>query len=121
MLTLPPAVRVFVCLEPTDMRKGFDGLAAATREVIREDPLSGHLFVFFNRRRDRVKTIFWDRTGLVIWYKRLEKARFKLAMLETKRNNKRAEIESADLTLILEGIDLAGAKRRPRFVPKKTA
>jgi transposase len=120
MLTLPPSVRVFVCLEPTDMRKGFDGLAAATREIIKQDPLSGHLFVFFNRRRDRAKTLFWDRTGLVVWYKRLEKARFKLSSLEAKRNDRRAEIESAELTLILEGIDLKGAKRRRRFVPRKT-
>ena len=60
-----------MCAEPTDMRKGFDGLAAATCEIICEDPLSGHLYVFFNRRRNRVKAMFWDRNGLCIWYKRL--------------------------------------------------
>jgi transposase len=119
MLTLPPAVRVFVCLEATDMRKGFDGLAAATRELIREDPLSGHLFVFFNRRRNRVKTLFWDRSGLCIWYKRIEKGRFQLNVLDTYRRGRRAEIEAAELALILEGIDLANAKRRPRFTPRQ--
>ena len=67
MLTLPPSVRVFVHLGPTDMRRSLDGLAAMTRQIIRQDPLSGHLFVFFNRRRDRVKVLAWDRTGLCIW------------------------------------------------------
>ncbi len=119
MLTFPPAVRVFLCLEPTDMRKGFDGLAAVTREMIGEDPLSGHLFVFFNRRRDRVKMLVWDRSGLVVWYKRLEKGRFRLTSFEGHGQGRRAEIEAAELALILEGIELANAKRRPRFTPRK--
>ncbi len=103
------------------MRKGFNGLAAATREVIGEDPLSGHLFVFFNRRRNLVKSLLWDRTGLCIWYKRIEKSRFQLASLDSLRHGQRAEIEAADLSLILEGIELKGAKRRPRFTPRKLA
>ncbi len=121
MLTLPPAVRVFVCLEATDMRKGFDGLAAVTRERLEEDPFSGHLFVFFNRRRDRVKAMFWDRSGLCIWYKRIEKGRFRLTALDAHRDGQHAEIEAAELMLILEGIDLSGARRRARFNPRKTA
>lgn len=121
MLTLPPAVRVFVCLEATDMRKGFDGLVAVTRERLEENPFSGHLFVFFNRRKDRVKTLFWDRSGLCIWYKRIEKGRFRLTSLDAYRDGQRAEIEAAELTLILEGIDLSQAKRRARFVPRQTA
>lgn len=121
MLTLPPAVRIFVCLDATDMRKGFDGLAAVTRERLAEDPLSGHLFVFFNRRRDRVKILFWDRSGLVVWYKRIEKSRFRLASLDAHRDGCRAEVEAAELSLILEGIDLARAQRRARFVPRQTA
>lgn len=121
MLTLPPAVRIFVCLDPTDMRKGFDGLVAVTRERLEEDPFSGHLFVFFNRKRDRTKALFWDRSGLVVWYKRIEKGRFRLRALEAQRDGHRAEIEAAELALILEGIDLSHAKRRPRFTPRKTA
>jgi transposase len=121
MLTLPPAVRIFVCLDPTDMRKGFDGLVAVTREQLEADPFSGHLFVFFNRRRDRVKVLFWDRSGLCIWYKRIEKGRFRLTSLEALRDGQGAEVEAAELALILEGIDLSGARRRERFMPGKTA
>lgn len=121
MLTLPPSVRVFVCLEPTDMRKGFDGLAAVTRDRLNEDPLSGHLFAFFNRRKDRVKILFWDRSGLIVWYKRIERGHFRLASLDVHRDGCRAEVEAAELALILEGIDLSRAKRRPRFVPRQIA
>ncbi len=76
---LPSSVRVFVCLTPADMRRSLDGLAALTREILREDPLSGHLFVYFNRRRDRVKVLLWDRSGLALFYKRLEKGTFRLS------------------------------------------
>ena len=113
MLTLPPSVRVFVCLGPTDMRRSFDGLAGMVGEIIGEDPLSGHLFVFFNRRRDRVKILFWDRTGLVIWYKRLEEGVFTLPAVDA--DTRCTEMTSVDLSLILEGIDLSGARRRKRF------
>ena len=116
MLTLPPSVRVFVHLGPTDMRRSLDGLAAMTREIIRRDPLSGHLFVFFNRRRDRVKILFWDRSGLCLWYKRLEAGVFKLPVPSNPHRHS-VEMESAELSLILEGIDLRGARRRERFVP----
>lgn len=120
MLTLPPSVRIFVCLTPADMRRSLDGLAAMTREVLREDPLSGHLFVYFNRRRDRVKILLWDRSGLCLYYKRLEKGVFRLSSLDHPKR-KRAEVEAAELALILEGIDLANAKRRARFVPRRSA
>ena len=119
MLTLPPVVRILVCLSPADMRRSLDGLAALTREILREDPLSGHLFAFFNRRHNRVKILFWDRSGLCLYYKRLEKGTFRLSALEDSKGP-RAEIEAAELALILEGIDLAGAQRRARFVPRKT-
>jgi transposase len=119
MLTLPPSVRIFVCLTPADMRRSLDGLAAMTREILKEDPLSGHLFVFFNRRRDRTKILLWDRSGLCLYYKRIERGVFRLASLE-RPNRIRAEIEAAELALILEGIDLSQAKRRKRFVPRKT-
>ncbi len=120
MLTLPPSVRIFVCLSPADMRRSLDGLSAMTREVLREDPLSGHLFVFFNRRCNRTKILFWDRSGLCLYYKRLEKGVFRPSAL-ARADQKRIEIEAADLALLLEGIDLSHAKRRPRFTPRKSA
>lgn len=116
MLSLPPAVKVFLASEPADMRRSFDGLAALTRDVIRRDPFSGHLFVFRSRLGDRVKILYWDRSGFVLWYKRLEKGVFRFPRSDTHS----VEIESADLGLLLEGIDLAGAKRRERFAPRST-
>jgi transposase len=112
---LPPAVRVFLAVGPADLRRSFDGLAAMTREVIREDPLSGHLFVFSNRRRDRVKVLFWDRSGFVLWYKRLEKGVFRFPSAGAGS----VEVEAAELMLLLEGIDLAGSRRRERWVPNR--
>jgi transposase len=110
---LPPAVRIFLAAGPADLRRSFDGLAAMAREVVREDPLSGHLFVFRNRSGDRVKILFWDRSGFVLWYKRLEKGTFRFPHVEGER----VEVEAGELMLWLEGIELAGARRRPRFVP----
>ena len=72
MILLSSAVRIFLCTRPTDMRKGFDGLAGLVQERFGQDPLSGHLFVFLNRRRDRIKILYWDRDGLAIWYKKHE-------------------------------------------------
>ena len=114
MLTWPPTVRIFVSTQPTDMRRSFDGLAMITRENMGQDPLSGHLFVFFNRRGDRVKIMFWDRSGFCIWYKRLEQGVFRLPQSVVNMPN--PEVEVADLSLILEGIDLSSARRRKRFV-----
>jgi transposase len=120
MLTLPPTVRIFVSLAPADMRCSLDGLAALTRAVLNEDPLSGHLFVFFNRRRNRTKILLWDRSGLCLYYKRLEKGVFRLTAFE-QMGRVRAELEAAELALILEGIDLAHARRRQRWKPQESA
>lgn len=117
MLMLPPAVRLFIACEPADLRRSFDGLAALTREVIRQDPLSGHLFVFRNRVGDRVKILFWDRSGYCLWYKRLEKGVFRFPTGEAGS----IEVEAAELMLLLEGIELASANRRARFVPRRAA
>ncbi len=114
MLTWPPTVRIFVSTQPTDMRRSFDGLAMITGEGMGQGPLSGHLFVFFNRRGDRVKIMFWDRSGFCIWYKRLEQGVFRLPQSIVNMPN--PEVEIADLSLILEGIDLSSARRRKRFV-----
>ena len=111
MLSLPPSVRIYLCLEPADMRRSFDGLAAMTETIIGQNPLSGHLFVFCNKRRDRVKILVWDRTGYCLWYKRLERGVFHFPSGEGGS----AEIPLSELTLILEGIELVGARRRKRF------
>jgi transposase len=111
--TLPPSVRIFVGAAPVDMRRSFDGLAAVAMQVVGRDPRSGHLFVFFGRARDRVKVLFWDRTGYCLLYKRLEKRTFRLPVLP--KDATAIELESADLALILEGIDLAAAERHRRY------
>lgn len=80
MLTLPQTVRIYVAAEPVDLRKGFDGLAAATRFLLRQDPLSGHLFVFMNRRANRLKVFLFERSGYLLLYKRLERGRFHLPL-----------------------------------------
>lgn len=117
MLTLPPTVRIYLAAEPVDLRRGFDGLAAATRQIIREDPLSGHLFVFVNRRRNRMKILLWERSGYLLLYKRLERARFHLPHVSVA-GRRHVEMEASELTLMMEGIDLRGAQRRRRWVPQ---
>lgn len=116
MLMLSRAVRIFIATEATDMRRSFDRLAEMTRRVIGQDPLAGHFFVFFNRPRDRVKILAWERGGFVIWYKRLEEGFFRLPAAKDGV----IELDAAELTLILEGIELAGAKRQPRYTPGQT-
>lgn len=111
MLSLPPSVRIFICLQPADMRRSFDGLAAMVEQVVARDPLSGHLFVFRNRRGDRVKILYWDRDGYALWYKRLERGVFRFP----QREDAGVEVSTADLMLILEGIDVTGLKRRKRY------
>ena len=113
MLSWPPTVRVFVATEATDMRCGFDRLAAQVRDLLGQDPLSGHLFVFFSRWGDRVKILFWDRTGFCLYYKRLERGVFHRPRSE--ENPGPAELPVPELMLILEGLDLSEAKRRKRF------
>ena len=112
MLLFPSAVRIFVCLKPVDMRRSFDGLSALAEKVLGESPLSGHLFVFGSSRGDRVKILYWDRDGYALWYKRLEVGVFKFPMEEGAGR----EMSAADLLLLLEGIDVSGAKRSKRFV-----
>ena len=114
MFLWPPSVRIFIATQPVDLRKSFDSLAEVTRTVIRQEPLSGHLFVFFNRERHRVKILFWDRSGYVLHYKRLERGFFRVP----HEAGGAVEMEATELALLLEGIDLSGAKRRLRFVPR---
>jgi transposase len=111
MLSLPASVRVFVAVEPADLRKGFDGLAQMTRDAIDQDPLSGHFFVFANRRRDRVKILYWDRDGFAVWMKRLEKGTFRWPAVDATH----IEWSSVELAAVLGGIDLNETKKRPRY------
>ena len=118
MLTLGTRARIYVAAEAIDLRKGFDTLAAATRSIIREDPLSGHWFVFVNRRRNRLKVLVWEPSGYLMLYKRLERGCFQLATTPAV-GARHVEIEATELGLMMEGIDLRGARRRARWSPQK--
>jgi transposase len=114
MFTLPSSVRIYIASEASDLRRGFDGLSALTRSVIGENPMSGHLFVFLNRRRNRIKVLAWDRTGYVLLYKRLERGTFRIPV-EPKVGERHVEVDSGELTLMLEGLDLRNARRQRRW------
>jgi transposase len=120
VLTLPPSVQVYIAAEPTDLRKSFDGLSALVAGRFGKDPLCGHLFVFRNRRGDQIRVLFWDRTGYAILGKKLARGRFYLAR-EIAEGATCVEIESAELALMLEGIDLRHAVRRKRWRPPAMA
>jgi transposase len=111
MLNLSARLQVFVCTRPTDMRKSFDGLHGLVQQVLRQDPLSGDLFVFLNRRRDRVKILAWEGDGLVIWYKRLEAGTF----AAPQGAGEALSLSAAQLALLLGGIDWAGTQPRKRY------
>lgn len=118
MLSLPPSVRLFVATAVVDGRRGPDSLMVLVRDVLGQDIFEGHLFIFFTRRRDRVRIIYWDRNGVAMWTKRIELGRFRFQSDGDDAVNVRA-IEAAELALILEGIDLRGARRRPRWQPRR--
>lgn len=113
MLTLPPSVRIYLAPGVTDMRRSFDGLAATVRGVLREDPLSGHVFVFCNRRRTILKALVWDRSGFTILAKRLERGTF--AWPAPKPGAAHVEMRSEELAALLGGLDLARTRRRRWF------
>jgi len=113
VLTLPPSVRIYLARGATDIRKGIDGLCAAARDVVREDPFTGHLFAFANRRRDAVKILVWDRSGFWLFYKRLERGTFQWPA--TSEKSDRVEMRSRDFYALLEGLDLTTAKWRTRL------
>jgi transposase len=120
MFTLPAAVRIYVAADAVDLRRGFDGLSATTRTVIGADPLSGHVFVFLNRRRDRIKLLLWDRTGYLLLYKRLSRGTFSLSS-SPRPGTRHVEMDAGELALMLEGVDLRGARRQRRWtrVPRR--
>jgi len=116
VLRLPSSVRIFLAAQPTDMRKGFDGLAALV-EAWGEDIYEGHLYVFVSRRGDRVKVLTWDRGGFVLWYKRLERGRFRMPALTGDEET--MELDSGQLAMLLDGVDLTRVRRQKVWEPRK--
>ena len=114
MLSFSGSLKVFVSIEPCDMRKGFNGLYATVTERLGEDPKAGALFVFCNRRRNRIKILAWDGTGLWVLTKRLEAGTFAWPKDETPGQTKLALTPQA-LAMLTDGVDLRGAKFRPWY------
>ncbi|MEX0713342.1 MAG: IS66 family insertion sequence element accessory protein TnpB [Pirellulales bacterium] len=113
MLSVPGTVKIFLSLAPTDMRKSIDGLAGLASTVLEQDPLSGHLFVFTGKRRDRVKLLYFDGDGYAVWYKRLELGVFRLP--EAGADQTSVTLSAAELTMLLSGVDLASVRRTKRY------
>ena len=111
MVSLPTAVRIWLATEATDLRKSFDSLAELVRQQLQGDPLSGQLFVFRNKRADRVKLLYWDEDGFVIVYKRLEAGTFRFPHADSAG----IQIRAADLQMLLDGVDLGSVKRSRRY------
>ncbi len=107
------STRIWLCTGPTDMRRGFDRLAEQARTVTRQDPLSGHLFLFRSRGGDRLKALYFDRDGYVLWYKRLELGVFKLPKIRADQAS--VELRASELAMILDGIDLSSVRRVKRY------
>lgn len=113
MLTLPPTVRIYIAKQPVNMRKSFNGLAGVVREQLDLDPLSGHLFCFFNRRKTLMKLLFYDSTGFSIFYKRLAQGTFQLPDFHPEQLT--TTVSPATLAMIFDGIDLSTIKQRHRY------
>lgn len=114
MIALTPQIRAFLYRRPTDMRKSFHGLVALTQSELKQDPLSGSLFVFLNRRRDRLKILYWGQSGFCIWYQQLEKGTYQIPEAALQDQDA-LEVTRSQLSLILDGIDLSSVRQRPRF------
>jgi transposase len=107
------AARIFLCTQPTDMRRSFDRLAEMVKESLAQDPLGGNLFVFRSRAADKLKILYWDSDGFCIWYKRLEEGAFRFPRVVEGQSS--VEVRASELAMLLEGIDLRSVKRTPRF------
>ena len=106
-------VRIFLCTTPTSMNYSFDRLMSRAERIFDEDPTSGHLFLFVNRNRDRMKILFWDRDGFCIFYKRLERGTFQ--MLRVTDDAEGIELDYSQLVKLLSGLDLRTGRRRRRY------
>jgi len=116
MLSWPSLMKIHVATEPVDMRKSFTGLAVVTRSVLCRDPLSGEVFVYFNRRGDIAKILWWSNGGFCLFCKRLERGRFRLSKVVAS-GEKDVEIEATELAMLLDGLDLSAVTRRPMWSP----
>ena len=114
MLSLPSAVKIYLATEPTDMRRGFDGLSSmvGARDL---DVFSGHLFVFVSRRRNRCKVLYWDRGGFVLWYKRLERGTFCLPRIDEGATT--VQLDAGQLNMLIDGVDLSRVRRNSAWTP----
>lgn len=110
------AARIWLCVAPTDMRRGFDRLAELARSVTNQEPLEGHLFLFRSRGGDRLKVLYWDTDGFALWYKRLEVGTFKLPRVDDKAAS--VQLRASELAMMLDGIDLKSVKRVKRYQRK---
>ena len=119
MLAISPQQTIYFATQPTDMRKGFDGLFALAQEHLGHDPLAGGVFVFVNRRRDRLKLLAWEGDGLAIYYRRLEQGTYQFPSVDASKPSVR--LSATDLSLILGRIDLTSVKRRKRYQSPKTS
>jgi transposase len=115
MIALTPQIRAFLYRRPTDMRKSFHGLVALTQSELKQDPLSGSLFVFLNQRRDRVKILYWGQAGFCIWYQQLEKGTYQIPDATALQDQDTLEVTRSQLSLILDGIELSSVRQRLRF------
>ena len=115
MLTLPPSCRIYLCPQPCDMRRGYDGLFAEVKRRCQESPLSGHLFLFVGKSRKLLKILFWSEGGLCLFCKRLEKGRFQLPEVQPGQTSVR--LAAVDLAMLLTGIDLKHVRRQALYQP----
>jgi transposase len=116
MLTVAPGTKVFLATGRVDLRRGHDGLCALVRSLLSLDPYSGHLFVFTGRRGDRLKILYWDRGGFVLYYKRLAKGQFRLPRVPEGAD--RVVLDSTELAMLLGGFELGVARRQPAWEPR---
>lgn len=115
MLTIPPSVRIYLAVEPVDMRCGHDGLSSIVRAQWNVDVFSGDLFVFLGRRFDRCKILYWDRGGFVLYYKRVERGRFRAP--QVRADGRTVQLDSTALAMLVDGIDVGRVVRPRRWEP----
>ena len=110
-MIIPATVKFYLCLKPTDMRKGFNGLSAMVTHELDRDPLSGHFYIFRNKTKNKLKILYWDRSGYAIWYKQLQEGKFNFPT----HKDSSIEIDTTTVSMILEGVDLTSIKYQKRF------